>query len=54
MARRAGRCMLTDEEIANNLLATGELARELGVSNIFISSIVLCIGLVTIIQVGGL
>ena len=40
LSRRDGRRQLSDEEIANNLLATGEMARELGVTNVFISSII--------------
>ena len=40
LSRRNGRRQLTDEEIANNLLATGEAARAQGVTNIFISSVI--------------
>lgn len=40
MSRRSGRRMLTDEEIANNLLVAGESARERGVSKIFICSVI--------------
>ena len=41
LPRRGSRRQLTDEEIANNLLATGQTAREQGVTNIFISSIII-------------
>ena len=39
LPRRDGRRQLTNDEIAANLLATGVLARELGVSKVFISGI---------------
>ena len=45
LPRRGERRQLTDEEIANNLLATGQAAREQGVTNIFISSIIIRRGL---------
>ena len=40
MSQRDGRRQLSDSEIANNLLATGQLARSQGVSKVFISSII--------------
>ena len=45
LSRREGRRQLTDNEIANNLLATGEVARSQGVSKIFISGITVRKGL---------
>ena len=39
LPRRDGRRQLTNEEITSNLLATGDLAREMGVAKVFISGI---------------
>ena len=39
LPKRGGRRQLTDEEITNNLLAIGQNAKDLGVTNVFISSI---------------
>ena len=40
LPKRAGRRQLTDLEIANNLIATGQQARDQGVTNVFISGII--------------
>ena len=39
LQKRTGRRQLDDAEIANNLLAIGQQAKELGVVNVFISGI---------------
>ena len=41
LSRRGSRRQLTDEEIVNNLLATGQVAKEQGVINVLISSIII-------------
>ena len=40
LPKRAGRRQLTDEEIANNLISTGEYAASQGVTKVFISGII--------------
>lgn len=45
LSRRDGRRQLSNEEIANNLLAIGQLAKSQGVINVFISGITVRKGL---------